>query len=139
MFRQVAYNKRTSSFSQLADCFFDRPPSILPQGFFSLKFFYLRILLVSGQSRSCIVVCSEDDRKQSAVSKNRGGRAGCKVNQYYASTIVQCSNDASPLIPMTDPAKNPPIAVFKLSSFSRRLADANRVNSYVPPIAAIEQ
>lgn len=41
------------------------------------------------------------------------------------------------LKPSTDPARKPPSAVFKLSSFSRRLADANLVNSYVPPTAAV--
>ena len=35
------------------------------------------------------------------------------------------------------PATNPPMAVFKLSSFSRRFAVAYLTNSYDPPIAAI--
>lgn len=49
---------------------------------------------------------------------------------------IRCSH--SRFKPIKDPAKNPPSAVFQLSSFSRRFADASLVNSYVPPIAAVE-
>lgn len=38
--------------------------------------------------------------------------------------------------PSTEPARRPPKAGFKLSFFCLKLAAANFVNSYVPPIAA---
>lgn len=40
-------------------------------------------------------------------------------------------------MPSTAPPKNPPIAGFQLSSFSRRFAAATLVNWKTPPIAAV--